>query len=357
MKGTWRQQRLGDVLRLEYGKPLDSSERKADGLYPVYGANGEKARSDKYLVNQTSIIVGRKGSVGETALTEERFWPLDVTYFVKYNDKQHNLRFLYYLLGTLDLPSLANGVKPGLNRNQAYSLSVNVPPLKEQQRLVCVLDKALGDIAVTKVDAESQIVNCRELFESVLDQIFERGDSDWRPVPLGELCEILDSRRQPITKRHRVAGKYPYYGATGILDFVNGFIFDENLVLVGEDGAKWGRGESTAFLASGKYWVNNHAHVLRPNRKRVFDDWIIHYINHIDLTDSISGMTVPKLNQGRLRAIPIPVPPLREQQRILAKVSAAEAGARRLLDSVGQRLTSILELERSFLNAAFDGEL
>jgi len=82
-------------------------------------------------------------------------------------------------------------------------------------------------------------------------------------APLGSLCEVLDRLRKPITKSARTPGEYPYYGATGIVDYVDGYLFDEPLVLLGEDGAKWGPGEKSAFAASGRYWVNNHAHVLR----------------------------------------------------------------------------------------------
>ena len=139
----------------------------------------------------------------------------------------------------------------------------------------------------------------------------------WTTKPLGELCDILDSRRKPVTKSDRIAGPYPYYGATGIQDFVNDFLFDEPLVLVGEDGAKWESGENTAFPIEGKCWVNNHAHVLRPIRERLLDNWLIHFLNHSDLTEYVSGLTVPKLNQGSLREIRIPLAPIEEQRRIV----------------------------------------
>jgi len=148
----------------------------------------------------------------------------------------------------------------------------------------------------------------------------------WQVRPLGELCDVLDHKRQPITKRHRVAGAYPYYGATGILDHVAGYLFDEDLVLVGEDGAKWATGENTAFAVQGKCWVNNHAHVLRPHRDAVLDKWLIYFLRHADLTEYVSGLTVPKLNQGNLREIPIPLPHLSEQQRILRIVDEASDG-------------------------------
>ncbi len=141
--------------------------------------------------------------------------------------------------------------------------------------------------------------------------------------PLGELCDILDNRRKPITKSDRKQGQYPYYGATGILDYVEGFLFDEPLVLVGEDGAKWASGENTAFAVDGKCWVNNHAHVLRPKNNILLNQWLIHFLVHSDLSIFVSGLTVPKLNQGSLREIPIPLPSISEQQRIVAILDKA----------------------------------
>ena len=145
----------------------------------------------------------------------------------------------------------------------------------------------------------------------------------WEAKPLSDVCEILDSRRRPVTKKDRRAGEYPYYGATGIVDYVDEFIFDEPLVLVGEDGAKWGSGEGTAFSVDGRCWVNNHAHVLRPIRAKLLDDWLVYYLVHEDLSPFVSGLTVPKLNQGNLREIPVPLPPLAEQRRIVAILDEA----------------------------------
>ena len=145
-------------------------------------------------------------------------------------------------------------------------------------------------------------------------------------APLGELCEVLDSRRKPITKRDREPGPYPYFGATGVLDHVSGFLFDEPLVLVGEDGAKWGAGENSAFPVDGRVWVNNHAHVLRPSRSKLIDQWLMYYLNFVDLSGFVSGLTVPKLNQGSLREIPVPIPSVPEQKRIVAILDEAFAG-------------------------------
>ncbi len=150
----------------------------------------------------------------------------------------------------------------------------------------------------------------------------------WPMVELGETVEILDSLRRPITKHKRRPGPYPYYGATGIVDYVDSYLFDEPLVLVGEDGAKWGPGEESAYAVEGKVWVNNHAHVLRPKRERILDRFLIEMINFLDLTLYITGVTVPKLNQAKLKSIRIPLPPLEVQREIVSEIE----GYQRVID-------------------------
>lgn len=179
-------------------------------------------------------------------------------------------------------------------------------------------------------------------------------EAKWASAQLGDIVDILDSKRRPITKKDRVPGPYPYYGATGMLDAVAGYLFDEDLVLVGEDGAKWGPGENTAFRISGKTWVNNHAHVLRPHRSRLLDSWLIAYLNFADLADYISGMTVPKLNQGRLREIEIPVPPLAEQERIVGILDEAFEGIATATAHAERNLHHARELFQSVLQSTFE---
>ena len=106
--------------------------------------------------------------------------------------------------------------------------------------------------------------------------------SKWEWKKLGEVCEFKDSQRKPITASKRISGPYPYYGATGVLDYVDGFLFDEDLILLGEDGAKWGSGDKSAFVISGKTWVNNHAHVLKPDSSIDYQ-WLIYFLNFSDL--------------------------------------------------------------------------
>ena len=176
---------------------------------------------------------------------------------------------------------------------------------------------------------------------------------NWATKPLGDVCDILDRLRKPITKRDRISGPYPYYGATGVLDHVADYIFDEPLVLIGEDGAKWEVGENSAFSIEGKTWVNNHAHVIRPHRNELLDDWLIYFLNASDLMPFVSGMTVPKLNQGRLREIPIPIPSPEEQQRIVAVLDEAFEGLDRARVHAEANLRDGQELFDGAISASF----
>lgn len=173
--------------------------------------------------------------------------------------------------------------------------------------------------------------------------------SNWEEKFLDELCCILDSKRVPITKKDRNAGIYPYYGATGVQDYIDSYIFDETLLLVGEDGAKWGRCENTAFIVTGKFWVNNHAHILKIKKDTIYE-WLKYYLNYTDLSEYITGTTVPKLNQEKLKQIKIPIPKIDEQKRIAAKLDNAFQKIEALENNTKENIKNIEDLFKSYLN-------
>lgn len=139
---------------------------------------------------------------------------------------------------------------------------------------------------------------------------------NWKAKPLGSCIEVFDSCRRPVTKKDRVLGPYPYYGASGIVDYVDSYIFEGLHVLVAEDGENLrSRKLSIAYLADGRFWVNNHAHVLRANDEN--DTRFLSYmIESLDLSGFITGSTQPKLSQAALLSIPLRLPKLAEQRRI-----------------------------------------
>ena len=148
---------------------------------------------------------------------------------------------------------------------------------------------------------------------------------------MGECVDILDGQRVPINaeeREKRINGKtqsqlYPYYGATGQVGWIDGFLFDEELVLLGEDGAPFfDFSKHKAYIIKGKTWVNNHAHVLRAILGITFNKFVCNYLNCFDYHGYVSGTTRAKLNQAPMRTIPIPLAPLPEQRRIVAKIEA-----------------------------------
>ncbi|WP_051279452.1 restriction endonuclease subunit S [Hellea balneolensis] len=170
MKEGWEEIPLGDVLTLNYGKPLPRDERNPDGSYPVLGANGIKSYSEKFYYETPSLIVGRKGSAGEINRVETPFWPLDVTYFTTHDEDRIDFDFLEYLLFSLELPKMAKGVKPGINRNEVYDLSITLPPLEEQRRIVATLDQAFEGLDRARANTETNLESAKELFEVVLNE-------------------------------------------------------------------------------------------------------------------------------------------------------------------------------------------
>ncbi|GAA7600387.1 hypothetical protein JP0036_06900 [Helicobacter pylori] len=138
---------------------------------------------------------------------------------------------------------------------------------------------------------------------------------------LGEVCEILDNRRIPIAKNKRNPGIYPYYGANGIQDYIDSYIFDGDFVLVGEDGSVINKDNTPVVnWASGKIWVNNHAHVLQTKNELKLK-FLYFYLQTIDVSYCVVG-TPPKINQENLKKITIPIPPLEIQQEIVKILDA-----------------------------------
>ena len=160
---------------------------------------------------------------------------------------------------------------------------------------------------------------------------------------IGDICEILDNKRVPITATERQPGPYPYYGANGIQDYVADYIFDDELVLLAEDGGNFGsKDKPIAYRVSGKCWVNNHAHVLKP-KEGLDVDYLCYSLMFYDVTGLVNGATRQKLTQVDMRKMEIPFPPLDEQRKIAAvldKVSDLIAKRRQQLDKLDELVKS-----------------
>ena len=182
----------------------------------------------------------------------------------------------------------------------------------------------------------------------------------WCLTNIGELLINRDGERKPVSSaiRSKQTTKiYDYYGAAGVIDKVDGYLFDDVLLLIGEDGANLlSKSKDNAFLARGKYWVNNHAHVLDATDK-ILLDYVAIIINSMKLDDYITGSAQPKLSQDNLNKIPIKLPPLSEQNRILATIKHWES----LINHIEQgqiTLQSLIKQAKSkILDLAIHGKL
>lgn len=207
---------------------------------------------------------------------------------------------------------------------ELYEQTVSVPEIKEQEKIgyyfrsldhlitlhqrKCDETKQLKKFMLQKMFPKNGEKNPEIRFEGFTD--------DWEQRKLEDVAEFLDTMRKPLEGARRIPGPYPYYGASGIVDYVDGYLFNEELVLLSEDGANiTDRNYPVCFLASGKYWVNNHAHVLRLKDGNE-NNFVCTSLERKDYKQYNSGMAMPKLNQEVCRRIPIGCPSFNEQKKI-----------------------------------------
>ncbi len=209
----------------------------------------------------------------------------------------------------------------------AKSLSkvlIPIPPVEVQREIVKVLDSFTMLKREFCAALEAELETRRIQYSHYRDKLLTFSDEvRWTTLP--EISINRDSQRKPVTKSARKPGEVPYYGASGVVDYVSEHILDGDYLLVSEDGANLlARSTPIAFSISGKTWVNNHAHILEfPTF--VQRRFVEIYLNSINLAPYISGAAQPKLNQANLNKIPIPAPPLKEQEKIVALLDKFDA--------------------------------
>lgn len=251
------------------------------------------------------------------------------------------------------------------------SLTFPLPPLSEQQRIVerieelfAKLDEAkerLQEVADSFAVRKAGILH--KAFTGELTKQWRRengvSDESWEEKKLSEITENQDSKRIPLSKSQRdnMNRIYDYYGASGIIDKVDDYIFEGKKLLIGEDGANLvTRSKDIAFIADGKYWVNNHAHILDV-KDTVLLMYLCHYINNMDLIPYVTGSAQPKLTQAKMNNIKIFLPTLSEQHEIVRLIDDLLARERAAQQATEQALVSIDLMKKSILARAFRGEL
>ncbi len=181
----------------------------------------------------------------------------------------------------------------------------------------------------------------------------------WGSCPFGLLANNYDGRRVPVKSadREKRRGPYPYYGASGVIDTIDAYLFDGEYLLIAEDGANLlSRSTPIAFRAAGRFWVNNHAHVVQPKSGIVLGFLEI-FLNSLDLQHFVTGTAQPKLTQAALNGIAVPLPPTTEQSEIVRRVEALRAVAETIEKRVAAASVRAARLPQAILGKAFSGEL
>jgi type I restriction enzyme M protein len=222
--------------------------------------------------------------------------------------------FAFHFLRSIEdqITGNAGAAFASINKDQIEAIGIPLPPLEMQREIVA------------EIEGHQKVIDgARAVVENYRPHIAI--DPEWPIARLGRLADNLDARRVPITKGDRKPGPYPYYGASGVVDWVEGYLFDEDLLLISEDGANLiARSTPIAFSVAGKTWVNNHAHILRFG-ERAMQAYVESYVNNISVAEYVTGSAQPKLNQESLNRIAIPLPPLETQGEIVAELQAERA--------------------------------
>lgn len=329
---------LKEEMNVLRGKRLTKNLLSDDSSYPVYhGGIDPLGKYGQYNREENTVMIINVGaSAGTIGFCDCKFWSSDGCFCISHSDRINSKFLYYYLLGkTHYLQSQVRyaGI-PTLDNSVVEKLKIPIPSLSEQNRIVGILDTFTASIDNLK----EQIALRRKQYEYYRDQLLDlEGKEGVEMKTLPEISINMDRVRKPITSSKRIAGKYPYYGASGIVDYVDGYIFDGDYLLISEDGANLvARSTPIAFSITGKNWVNNHAHVLQFKDKTT-QRYIEIYLNMIDLEPWINGAAQPKLNQDNLNKISVPVPPLQEQQRIVDILDTFEASIQNLEAQLAQR--------------------
>lgn len=249
----------------------------------------------------------------------------------------------------------------GISAGRISNIDIYYPENDEEQQKIADCLTSIDDLIKAQTQKLDELkVHKKGLMQQLFPANGEKvpklrfpefeNDGEWEIKVLGEIAENLDSKRIPITSNSRTTGNVPYYGASGIIDFVDDYIFNEDLLCISEDGANLlARTYPIAFSITGKTWVNNHAHVLRfsDSFSQVLTE---NYLNELNLEGFLTGMAQPKLNRGKLDIIPIPLPMNpKEQQKIANCLSSIDD----LISTQTQKVDALKDHKKGLMQQLF----
>jgi type I restriction enzyme, S subunit len=364
----WIDCKLGDVLTLKRGYDLPHRERR-EGSIPIVSSSGVSGSHEEAKVSAPGVVTGRYGTLGGVFYLEQPFWPLNTTLYVQ-DFKDNHPRFVAYFLQTLGLASLsAAAAVPGLNRNHLHLLPVRIPPPQIQRKIASVLS-AYDDLIENN---NRRIKILEEMAQNLYREWFVKfrfpGHENNRMVdsPLGEIPEgwevvslkaasvNFDRKRVPLSsmQREEIQGTFPYYGAAKVLDHVNDYIFDGRYLLVAEDGSViTPDGYPVLQIATKKFWVNNHAHVLQGEAPFSVD-YLYLTLSRVAIAGYMTGAAQPKITQANLNRIPV----LKPSSGLLEAFGSMSGPLFRLTDTLHERNSVLCQTRDLLLPRLISGEV
>ena len=262
-------------------------------------------RVDTSVYNRPTVLLPRKGSIANVFYVDGPFWNVDTIFYTVIDEEQVIPRYLYHVMMNAHIENYSTGsaARPSLTQSALNKIEIPVPPLPVQEEIVRILDS----FSSLEAELEAELEARRKQYAYYRDQLI-RDCPSIRWIPLSEISENCDKSRKPIKKEKRIAGKTPYYGASGVVDYVDGFTHEGDYLLLSEDGANLlARSMPIAYQISGRNWINNHAHVLRIENANL-RQLVEMYLNSISLEPYITKGAQPKLTKQRMETIAVPVP-------------------------------------------------
>jgi type I restriction enzyme S subunit len=274
-------------------------------------------------------------------------------------------RFLYYVMMSAEFvqggeASLygAHGVKR-VPDEYFRNFRIWAPELARQRAIADYLDRETASVDSLLHGKLKLLALLRERHVAARRREYDRAMANRGPIALRRLSISLDGRRVPLNSEERsgLVGQYAYWGSGGVLDHINKYLFDEELVLLGEDGAPFfDKSRDVAFVSSGRVWINNHIHVLRCTG-RALASWLRHMLNAVDYAEWITGSTRDKLTQGEMMAIRLPNVPVNDQEIVARGLDIAEANCQRATKPIETQITLLNELRQSLITGAVSGQI
>ena len=378
----WEEKKLGDLILLQRGSSprpiIKYITNSSDGVNWI--KIGDTNKESKYItstsekitkegakksreVKKGEIILSNSMSYGRPFILKIDGYIHDGWFVIRKYEENFNKEFLCQLLGS-DFVQLqykkvaAGGVVENISSELVNSVKVKVLSLKEQEKIANFLSNIDKKISLT----EEKLELFREYKKGVMQKIFSQElrfkDSDdndypeWEEKKLEEVAECLDNLRKPLNsnEREKIKGSIPYYGANGIQGYINNYIFNEELVLLAEDGGNFDDylTKPIAQYVQGKSWINNHAHVLKG--KKVLKTKFLYFsLVHKDIRSFINGTSRSKLNKSSMLNIIILLPALEEQEKIADFLSSIDSK----IENIEKELEGLKEFKKGLLQQMF----